>query len=153
MRYGQNSELVHMNATFFNETFALAFERLLTKLSNPMKKVEGETISSDGRSLKLLKSALPVSQIVRYAKRNPFTMLYLETFRRISNFTLRCPVQAGQYFVALNTFAIQKLFPLHLMYKSKSVLRGKYDFREEKPKRKITCLVNTVVQYIIVPNC
>lgn len=131
----------------------MTFIDLLREMKNPIINMEGTALRSEKRPLKLFKTSLPVCHIARLATRNDFTKLFLEAFRRISNFTFRCPIRPGKYYIAANTTAFQGLFPLKLIVEPNMFIQVHYRFYEETPKKNFTYLANQVVQYVIKTDC
>lgn len=153
MRHGENREYTHLNTTFFNDTLILTFVDLFFELSTTLVKVETTAVSNAGRSQQLFKRDLRICQTTPSSRRNPMTNALLETFRRVSNFTLKCPFPAGQYYLAINTLAFEHLFPINLAYKPSSYLRSHLCFYEEKPKKNLTYLADFMLQFVIVSDC
>ncbi|XP_037923169.1 uncharacterized protein LOC119659253 isoform X2 [Hermetia illucens] len=153
MRHEQIGGYVNIFSTFLNETFAEGKIDLFQTLVNPTLGIELTRWGLVESSTNLFNSSILICEIERMSRVNLFTKVFGEVVKKMTNFTLTCPLPAGVYFVRLGVDDLKRIFPLRLLYRENTFLTALAQFYEQKQKGDYTLFGQALFNFQIKRYC
>lgn len=101
--------------------FDLKFD-LLQTLVNPTSGIELTRWGLTQTSRNFFNSSILICEIERLSRANLFLKMFGEAAKKMTNFTLACPLPAGVYFLRFGMDELKRMFPGRLLYQQNTHL-------------------------------
>lgn len=152
-RYGQIDGYTNINVAFFNETFIDVRVDILQTLMKPTWGIELTRWRPGQNPTIFFNTTVLLCDMDRLSRRNLFLKAFYESAKGMTNFTLRCPLASGRYFIRISMNGVKRIFPGRLLYQENTFLTIFHRLYEQIPKENYTLFAHALVNCGIKRFC